>query len=112
MNRLFKRHLYILSQPPYVKIGVASNVEKRISELQTGNPRTLFLYAVFEGMSSFERMCHRRLINDRVNLLGSQNEWFEVSEAFFSLVKDLIKIAEERGYKYSFDNRFSPERFK
>lgn len=64
---------------PYaVKIGYSTNVPVRLRELQTGNPRKLFLLGSFEGTKEDERRIHFTYIED--NLYG---EWFRPSSGLF-----------------------------
>lgn len=61
-----------------MKIGVASDVEKRLQELQIGNHEKLRVSAVFPGFSEkqaahIEHQCHQELKKRRLHRRG---EWF------------------------------------
>lgn len=55
-----------------VKIGVASDVEARIGELQTGSPLPLYLIWKTRGGQSLERDLHERFAPYRIH-----GEWFD-----------------------------------
>lgn len=61
-----------------VKIGYSVKPPARCGELQTGNPRKLFLLASFEGTLEDERRIHAAYLKD--NLIG---EWFRPSAGLF-----------------------------
>ena len=54
-----------------VKIGVASDVRKRVGSLQTASPAPLSILHVFEGEEAEERALHRRFAAYR-----QSGEWF------------------------------------
>jgi hypothetical protein len=62
----------------HVKIGFAANVEKRLSQLQSGSPDKLELLGVIltDDMESLERYLHNRFRRDRLHC-----EWFAASDA-------------------------------
>lgn len=74
-----KTYLYIAQEQrdqKYVKIGIASDVEKRIATLQTANPRVILLkrqYGPFGRKEALEieGQIHKRLAKMRV-----RGEWF------------------------------------
>ena len=64
-----------------VKIGVAEDVQKRIRQLQTGNPNRLYLVSFLRLASRYdadrvEREAHAAYLQDRVS-----GEWFALSDA-------------------------------
>lgn len=58
----------------YVKIGYSVNPEARVGELQTGNPRVLYLVAKMPGTEEDERRIHAKFIHK--NIVG---EWFSAT---------------------------------
>lgn len=71
-----------------VKIGMSSNVEKRVAELSTGCPYRLkvFFTAVVDDPRKIERAAHEALEAYRLN-----GEWFDVTPEFaIETVKRLI----------------------
>lgn len=58
-----------------VKIGVASTVEARIAELQTGSPLPLYLIWKTRGGQSLERDLHQRFAPYRIH-----GEWFDFGD--------------------------------
>ena len=63
--------VYVLECEDAIKIGIATNVPKRISSLQTGNPKRLYLLHCLPGDRKVERALHRRLRACR-----GLGEWF------------------------------------
>ena len=59
----------------FCKIGYSKNPEKRLLEIQTGNPYRLSLLSVIEGDVSTERELHKRFVDLRVG-----GEWFLLSD--------------------------------
>ncbi|MEU6755547.1 GIY-YIG nuclease family protein [Streptomyces sp. NPDC046685] len=55
-----------------VKIGIASDPKRRLSEIQTGNPARLVIFAVFHGNARTERALHKRFATRRLS-----GEWFD-----------------------------------
>jgi len=54
-----------------IKIGRSKNPQKRLCQLQTGNPNKLKLIASFKGMGWKEKILHERLSRYRL-----EGEWF------------------------------------
>lgn len=65
--------LYIVrsGKSPFVKIGRAENIARRLALLQTGNPEPLRLIRVLPGGAAEEAWFHRRYAH-----LRSRREWF------------------------------------
>lgn len=63
----------------YVKIGYSTNPQKRIAEVQTGNPRVLEIVGYFEGTEADERAMHAK--HAASNKL---QEWFRPTPALLS----------------------------
>ncbi|MFE3861072.1 GIY-YIG nuclease family protein [Streptomyces goshikiensis] len=59
----------------HVKIGIASDPKRRLSEIQTGNPARLVIFAVFLGNARTERALHKRFATRRLS-----GEWFDFSD--------------------------------
>lgn len=70
------QYLYIIKCQDFFKIGVANDVENRLSQLSTGNPFPLVVevtYA-FDNAEVVERALHQRFKEQR-----TRGEWFELS---------------------------------
>ena len=67
--------VYFITDGEFVKIGVADNVEKRLKELQTGNPKELTVVrSVYcENPYYAEKLFHDLFRYKRVN-----GEWFKI----------------------------------
>ena len=59
----------------YGKIGYSVNPQKRIAEVQTGNPRPLRLFGTIPGTEADERAMHGKYIKD-----NALQEWFVLSD--------------------------------
>lgn len=68
--------VYFIRCGDSVKIGVAVDVRKRLSSLQTGNPAPLSLMASMPGDEKAERKLHKQFSADRLS-----GEWFDLSPA-------------------------------
>lgn len=59
------------------KVGYSRNPDKRLRELQTGNPNTLSILCTLEGDKPDERMIH-----DKWKDVHMKGEWFSYNEKF------------------------------
>jgi len=64
-----RKGVYVIGFGPYVKIGVTTNLDGRMSQLQT--PEPVCLYALLDGWLREERELHKRFAEHRL-----QGEWF------------------------------------
>ncbi len=65
------------------KIGVSNNPDKRIKQLQTGNPSELQILCVYESEIAFKI---ERVLHNTYGIDKRQGEWFDLSikdEYFF-----------------------------
>lgn len=67
-----------------IKIGKADRPDRRLAQLQTGNPENLVIRAVCLGGFIAERELQVRFTNDLI-----RNEWYNPSEAIVSLIDSL-----------------------
>ena len=72
-------YVYCITDGTALKIGYSVKPEARVTELQTGNPRTLRLLAQIKGTLETEAALHAKHISD--NIL---QEWFRPTEALLS----------------------------
>jgi len=68
--------VYFITDGFNTKIGKADNVERRIKELQTGNPRVLKVAFKFKGSFELEKDLQKMFQKHRAQ---AQNEWFALS---------------------------------
>jgi negative regulator of genetic competence, sporulation and motility len=89
--------VYLLVQvspegPETYKVGVSKNsIEKRISQLQTGNPNKIMLLNFYESENykKVERIMHRRYHKEKTL---AKNEWFTLTNTqVFSFLIDCIE---------------------
>ena len=64
-----------------IKFGLTESPDKRLRELQTGNPETLRLLCAAEALDSVERLIHAHLSKD-----GLAGEWFLPSVSAWNVV--------------------------
>lgn len=69
------KHLYFITDGEHVKIGRANNVYQRVINLQSGNPRQIWLTDVFKDKGYKEQELHRKLERFR-----KSGEWFWLSD--------------------------------
>jgi hypothetical protein len=86
------RFIYVLKSRKYYKIGIAKDVEKRMRELQTGDPiKHLFVCSsFFEDAPKFEKRLHEAFDEYRV-----EGEWFELPP---EKLEELIEILESKNF--------------
>mgnify|MGYP003392978672 CR=1 FL=1 len=68
-----------------IKIGFSSNIEKRLSSLQTGNSSRLRLVGTIPGTKKTERQWHTQWAANRVN-----GEWFKKTDDLSTAIKAAI----------------------
>lgn len=91
--------IYVIGRRGYpVKIGMAVDVEKRISELQTGFPYRLDVFATVEVRAAharkIEKACHDRLHSRR-----RKGEWFQIEPAeAAAVVRSIAQAWRDAGY--------------
>lgn len=81
----------IVGRKNLFKIGVSKNCEKRIKQLQTGNPDKLYIYRIEATDQPYilESMLHRKYKSNHYNE-GGGTEWFNINK------KTIDSIAIER----------------
>lgn len=80
-------NIYILKSDGFYKIGVATDVGRRVKELQTGNPHTIecvFSRQVPEAYE-IEKFLHDTFAEYRV-----KGEWFKFDNKILEVVKDQV----------------------
>jgi hypothetical protein len=84
-------YVYLIESGQYIKIGRTSNITKRLSELQVGNPRKLRLISAVQVKNpiAMEKNLHEQF-KDK----NKQGEWYGLNS------KDIISIL-----RYLIDNR-------
>ena len=67
--------IYFIRQSDYVKIGYASDVRTRLSDLQVASPYDLSVLFMMEGDYDKEKELHDRFVKDKI-----RGEWYILSE--------------------------------
>ena len=78
-------------QHPYYKIGMAKNVNKRRSGIQSGSPWKLIVVRKWhtEDNELLEHMMHRMFVSKCV-----LNEWYELSKEDFDILEEIERLTE------------------
>lgn len=74
----------------YVKIGYTNNLNRRLRELQIGNPRKLKPYFVIKGNYQLEQEVHKEFKDYR-----SIGEWFHFSAFILDYINKIREESEE-----------------
>lgn len=86
-------YVYLLCDGEKFKIGMTKNkIEKRVAELQTGNPNEIWVHSYYETQHplKIEKMMHGRHASSNV-----KNEWFDLSVSEVINFKNECKQCEE-----------------
>lgn len=86
-------YVYLLCDGEKFKIGMTKNkIEKRVAELQTGNPNEIWVHSYYETQYplKIEKMMHGRHASSNV-----KNEWFDLSVSEVINFKNECKQYEE-----------------
>lgn len=80
-----RKFLYFIKAGDRVKIGTSNDVDKRIKQIQTGNPDTVEKLAEFEGFAERESGIHKELSDIRI-----RGEWFKFGEKIKWVIGHLL----------------------
>lgn len=86
-------YVYLLCDGEKFKIGMTKNkIEKRVAELQTGNPNEIWVHSYYETQYplKIEKMMHGRHASSNV-----KNEWFDLSVSEVINFKNECKQCED-----------------
>ena len=85
------RHVYILKVKNRYKIGITKNLEKRLRELQTGNPDEIMLVCAnfIPNASELEANLHRELAHYRI-----RGEWFQLPDEELEKAIEIVETGE------------------
>jgi len=96
-------HVYIIaSEVDIYKIGVTSNIKRRMYDLDCGSPYALTLVALAESEDAYaaERELHARYGRRRVS-----GEWFELDDAEVYDICEYLGVPAPRRYSIAWVNR-------
>jgi hypothetical protein len=90
-----KSGIYILYSCGYYKIGITTNIDKRILELQTGNPFLIQLvfFKIVNDASALESELHKKYKNKNVS-----GEWFYLDNNDIQYIITAVKHNTPRKY--------------
>jgi len=72
--------VYFIHDGSYLKVGKSDNPEKRLLQLQTGNPRVLTLLRSIKCASQKEGFALENSVHQKLKPYRCRGEWFEVSK--------------------------------
>lgn len=79
--------IYFITNGNFIKIGYTKNdVKKRLKQLQTSSPDTLYLLGYEEGDINKEKSLHALFSSDRIR---SNGEWFTPSERILNYINSV-----------------------
>lgn len=78
-------YLYFMRAGPFVKIGFATDIRRRVAELQTGCPFELDLLCLIHGQPADELRLHSRFDH-----LRERKEWFRLEDDLRELIDVLL----------------------
>lgn len=80
--------IYFIRSGRHVKVGHTTNLPKRLSELQTGNPEPCFVEKVIAGTKGQEEALHRHLCE-----LGfqSRGEWYSWTKDIYRASRAFVE---------------------
>lgn len=83
------QYLYIIKCQEFHKIGIANDVDTRLSQLSTGNPYPLDVVSIygFANAETVERALHQRYSDVRV-----RGEWFGLDDHDISNIEHVCKM--------------------
>jgi hypothetical protein len=97
--------IYIIGDSPTrLKIGISEDCQKRLRELQTGNPNLLTLYWVSDNLTKENAYVIEQLFHKKNNFRRIKNEWFdldlELAKAELLLAVNSLGIEENIKHKF------------
>lgn len=81
--------VYFVRSGKLIKIGFTTDLEGRVSRLQTGSPYDLQLLGTIEGTQRDEQALHRRFAN-----LNVRGEWFRGHASLMAYIRDVTHVPE------------------
>lgn len=76
--------VYFITDGEFIKIGKANDPNQRLSELQTGNPKSLWIIKQIKGDEKQERMLHQVF-----KTWHHRGEWFRANPAMLKKITEL-----------------------
>ena len=85
----WRYYIYIIKCNEFYKIGIANDLDSRISSLQTGNPYILEIYFAKKHRlaEQLEKYLHNHFIKKQIS-----GEWFKLNENDLKEAKNIITI--------------------
>jgi hypothetical protein len=79
LNDEWGSNVYFISDGEFIKIGKANNVERRLKELQTGNPKELKILRIIKCTDEYAAYELETFLHSMLHSVNSIGEWFHLS---------------------------------
>jgi hypothetical protein len=79
LNDEWGSNVYFISDGQFIKIGKANNVEKRMKELQIGNPHKLKILKIIKCSNEHSAYELERFFHSILHSVNKSGEWFHLS---------------------------------
>lgn len=79
--------IYLLSDGDRFKVGITNNLERRLSQCQTGNSRTLFYVCVGRRRNKQTALYVEKSIHRGLKQYRLAGEWFALNDALIERVR-------------------------
>tara|TARA_Y100000361_G_C11161446_1_gene347661 strand:- start:6437 stop:6835 length:399 start_codon:yes stop_codon:yes gene_type:complete len=90
-------YVYMITDGSYIKIGKANDIDRRIRELQTGNPKKLEILHVFECDEGEANTLEKQIHSDFA-CLRVHGEWFSMRILdFLNPKKGILSMIDAKG---------------
>lgn len=81
--------VYFITDGEYTKIGIATSLKRRLSGLQTSNPRKLTVVCTIPNSDKHKMQCYEAKLHKYFEKKNMNGEWFDLIE---SDIKDAEKM--------------------
>ena len=93
LEELGKWYLYIINEGSsgHLKIGHGKSPKSRLSQLQTGNPRPLFIVYTKSYDSKKDAYRIEKCLHTRLRHYSLKGEWFEYRDFYIKMIESIQK---------------------
>lgn len=88
VNRQETKHVYMITDGEYIKIGISNNTLSRLTALQTSNARKLRVAIVIPNAGAKHEANLHLVYKDK----RAKGEWFKIDEEIAQDVNELLRI--------------------
>jgi hypothetical protein len=77
-------YIYLVSDGEFIKVGISTNVGRRIKQLQTGNGKRLYLLGYYKGSIAEESFIHHHFKRLNLEWMYATEELIEYANSHFT----------------------------